>query len=323
MSDATAKTTFVLQPPLITIDIAAGICKRNAKGKVVLPSGLSVPHTVPGPNLRARIVSWHAANSIACPAFISCSPPDPRLYTAAAVPSSQSTVSCHQDPTSNVYHAPVLQPLNTVPASHTASSASIPDPMHVPPPTRTRPVLSLSAQDRIAALESQIAALRTRRPDDRTAASFVPETRTVATYVSETVKPSPLPQPAVHGSIDQPHLLALSHRQPSPAMSKIRAYAPSLAPHVHYTPPAPYRVLEPQLASVSTNKPLSSSPASFYTVKTPPAQPVLPTSHRIPDSPQVPTSYYTHVPELYRYHLLNVSIDTSPVPASPVAPLAF
>ncbi|KAF7353278.1 Transposon Tf2-12 polyprotein [Mycena sanguinolenta] len=43
--------------PLVSSDIRAGLCQRNPRGRVVLPSGLYVPHSMPGPNLRNRIVT--------------------------------------------------------------------------------------------------------------------------------------------------------------------------------------------------------------------------------------------------------------------------
>ncbi|KAJ7358289.1 hypothetical protein DFH08DRAFT_622811, partial [Mycena albidolilacea] len=54
---------FLARCPLASADIRTGICKRNAEGKVVLPSGSFVPHRIAGPNLRTRISSWHSENS--------------------------------------------------------------------------------------------------------------------------------------------------------------------------------------------------------------------------------------------------------------------
>ncbi|KAJ7915046.1 hypothetical protein B0H13DRAFT_1547074, partial [Mycena leptocephala] len=53
---------FIARCPLAAADIRAGICKRNAEGKVVLPSGMFVPHHIAGPDLRTRISSWHREN---------------------------------------------------------------------------------------------------------------------------------------------------------------------------------------------------------------------------------------------------------------------
>ncbi|KAJ7303719.1 hypothetical protein DFH08DRAFT_721913 [Mycena albidolilacea] len=43
--------------PLVSSDIRAVLCQRNPRGRVVLLSGLYIPHSVPGPNLRNRIVT--------------------------------------------------------------------------------------------------------------------------------------------------------------------------------------------------------------------------------------------------------------------------
>ncbi|KAJ7138095.1 hypothetical protein C8R44DRAFT_606765, partial [Mycena epipterygia] len=53
---------FIARCPLVTADIRAGHCRHNAEGKVVLPSGLFVPHRITGPNIRARISYWHREN---------------------------------------------------------------------------------------------------------------------------------------------------------------------------------------------------------------------------------------------------------------------
>ncbi|KAJ7185247.1 hypothetical protein C8R46DRAFT_1287665 [Mycena filopes] len=50
---------FIKSCPFVTADIAAGYCQRNAQGKVVLPSGLFVPRTISGPDLRLRIAEYH------------------------------------------------------------------------------------------------------------------------------------------------------------------------------------------------------------------------------------------------------------------------
>ncbi|KAJ7430114.1 hypothetical protein B0H11DRAFT_2398550 [Mycena galericulata] len=76
-------THFIAQCPLVTADIRAGTCRRNAEGKVVLPSGRFVPHRITGRDLRTRICSWHTENStrsapVSHPrdiTFASCVPP--------------------------------------------------------------------------------------------------------------------------------------------------------------------------------------------------------------------------------------------------------
>jgi hypothetical protein len=43
-------------------DIQTGKCKRNADGRVVLPSGAFVPRVITGKDLRSRIEKWHEQN---------------------------------------------------------------------------------------------------------------------------------------------------------------------------------------------------------------------------------------------------------------------
>ncbi|KAF7365809.1 hypothetical protein MVEN_00455000 [Mycena venus] len=53
---------FIIKCPRVEEDMNAGKCKRNAEGRVTLPSGAFVPRHVIGPNLRARIDEWHRQN---------------------------------------------------------------------------------------------------------------------------------------------------------------------------------------------------------------------------------------------------------------------
>ncbi|KAJ6477193.1 hypothetical protein C8R47DRAFT_1289804 [Mycena vitilis] len=53
---------FINQCQLVLDDIKAGRCKRNAEGRVVLPTGSFVPKAITGINLRARIEEWHKQN---------------------------------------------------------------------------------------------------------------------------------------------------------------------------------------------------------------------------------------------------------------------
>ncbi|KAJ7224629.1 hypothetical protein GGX14DRAFT_557486 [Mycena pura] len=304
---------FIARCPLVTKDIAAGLCKRNSEGKLVLPNGLFVPHRVVGPNLRTRIVSWHSVNVPVLSASVSSSPFDSRSQAVVAAPSLQSAVSCQPAPVSTAHHAPVPQSSDAVPP-RAASSASIPIPVHVP--TRPDPALNLSEHDRIAVLESQIAALRARRRDFRTAATPTPETRTTAVFLSQVVTLSPDPfQPPAPCSIDQQHFLDPPHHQPSPATSKIKPYAPSAPPRP--TPHPPYRVSDSQatstpplaqscdrnscpgqstIASAPTPSdsrsyapaacPIVLSPASLRSIDPSPAHAPPVAASRVPDSPE-------------------------------------
>ncbi|KAF7800245.1 hypothetical protein EIP86_011492 [Pleurotus ostreatoroseus] len=48
--------------PGVDEDIQKGLCRRNAEGKVVTPSGSWVPRSLPGNNMRERLQAWHQAN---------------------------------------------------------------------------------------------------------------------------------------------------------------------------------------------------------------------------------------------------------------------
>ncbi|KAJ7660652.1 hypothetical protein DFH06DRAFT_1268967 [Mycena polygramma] len=53
---------FIIRCPHVEEDIQAGKCKRNADGRVTLPSGAFVPGRIEGRNLRARVEEWHRQN---------------------------------------------------------------------------------------------------------------------------------------------------------------------------------------------------------------------------------------------------------------------
>ena len=53
---------YIKECPLVTEYIAAGKCRRNGEGKVVLPSGIFVPREIQGTLLHERIDEWHRRN---------------------------------------------------------------------------------------------------------------------------------------------------------------------------------------------------------------------------------------------------------------------
>jgi hypothetical protein len=53
---------FIRDCKLVDDYIQAGKCKRNIKGKVVLPSGAFVPRDIPGTVLHEHIDEWHKRN---------------------------------------------------------------------------------------------------------------------------------------------------------------------------------------------------------------------------------------------------------------------
>lgn len=50
---------FIGSCPRVEEDIAAGLVRRNAEGKVVLASGAFPPRSLPGNNIRERVREWH------------------------------------------------------------------------------------------------------------------------------------------------------------------------------------------------------------------------------------------------------------------------
>ncbi|KAJ6469932.1 hypothetical protein C8R45DRAFT_1166470 [Mycena sanguinolenta] len=122
---------FIARCPTVTADIRSGLCRQNTEGKVVLPSGSFVPHRIVGPNLRARIASWHAAN----PAR---STPPVASYNLAPAPFPS--------------HVPVPQPRES-PSATSHLPRSVPASASVSP---------FTAENRLAELQAQFDALRTR-----------------------------------------------------------------------------------------------------------------------------------------------------------------
>ncbi|KAJ7205738.1 hypothetical protein GGX14DRAFT_568626 [Mycena pura] len=281
---------FIAGCPLVIKDIAAGLCKRNTEGKVVLPNGVFIPHRVVGPNLRTRIVSWRSVNVPVPSASVSSSPADSRSCPAAAAPSLQSTASRQPPPVSTAHHAPIPQPSDAVPSR--AALPSVPNSVHVPPPTRPEPALTLSEHERIATLECQIAALRARRRDVRTAATPAPETRTTTVFLSQAVSPSPDSlQPPAPCSIDLQHYLDPPHRQPSPATSRIDVYTPLRASQVISAPLVSCHIPAPPSGPAPSNTSSASSPEPIQIVETFSNRSVLVLRPRAPSATPRPTPH--------------------------------
>ncbi|KAJ7320967.1 hypothetical protein DFH08DRAFT_1034062 [Mycena albidolilacea] len=155
---------FIARCPRVAEDVATGLCRRNSEGKVVLPSGSFVPRRIVGPNLRARIISWHAANP------------------ARSVPDFPTSCSCPSVCAPAASHVPVpCAPESTSP--FTALSPHLPrlnpSPRHIPEPT-------FAIEDRISTLQSQLAALCSRARSH------------VVTDVHVVLSPSAPSQPVLH-----------------------------------------------------------------------------------------------------------------------------
>ncbi|KAK6966869.1 hypothetical protein R3P38DRAFT_3151924 [Favolaschia claudopus] len=88
--------------PRVLADIRSGLCKRNALGRVVLPSGLYVPHTVVGPNLRARLLAYTRTQQLLTPPVVR------RPVPAVAPPPASSSLTPTSFTPSPTYRAPII-----------------------------------------------------------------------------------------------------------------------------------------------------------------------------------------------------------------------
>jgi hypothetical protein len=134
--------------------VRLGKCRRNYEGKVVLSTGAFVPRDIPGENLRDRIDEWHRRN--------------PNQLAAGNL-------------SSNTLFNGVL--LN-----------SSPPPIPTLPVHESKPFSQLSAQDRIAALESELFNLRVCHQPQ-----FVPTIKTRKQRAAQKAAEESRPQEASNG----------------------------------------------------------------------------------------------------------------------------
>ncbi|KAK6974984.1 hypothetical protein R3P38DRAFT_3128531, partial [Favolaschia claudopus] len=122
--------------PRVLADIRSGLCKRNALGRVVLPSGLYVPHTVVGPNLRARLLAYTGTQQLLTPPVVrrpvpvvsSIPDPSPRIpisSTATDVPTASEAPAHLQKATSIEVSSTAPSPPDHHPIPSMISSASL------------------------------------------------------------------------------------------------------------------------------------------------------------------------------------------------------
>ncbi|KAJ7889105.1 hypothetical protein B0H14DRAFT_3712435 [Mycena olivaceomarginata] len=141
---------FIRHCPYVAHNIRAGICQRSAQGKVVLPSGLFVPHHIPGLNLRTRITEYHRQS-------ITVTSPAPSLapfVSATPVPSPTSAAQFTSTPS---HESALLRP-----SSSTAGSVSNTSPHNsFSTSPSSPPVLD---PDEITEIERELASLRAEPP---------------------------------------------------------------------------------------------------------------------------------------------------------------
>ncbi|KAL7282830.1 hypothetical protein ACG7TL_002243 [Trametes sanguinea] len=93
---------FIRRCSVAQVDIAAGRCKRNENGQLVLPTGRFVPRSLPGRSMRDRVLEWHRRQSFASdncsrPEVDSSSPKSPsaRSNIAAVSADPPRTIVAH------------------------------------------------------------------------------------------------------------------------------------------------------------------------------------------------------------------------------------
>lgn len=119
----------------VTTDIAAGLCKRNNDGKIVLPTGSFVPRSTPGFTIRDHTLEWHRQHS-------STQTPAQRLYdnssnykldTAARIDALERELHQLRKVQQAPHRVELLQRKSTMPTtsitpSPMASTARVPTP---------------------------------------------------------------------------------------------------------------------------------------------------------------------------------------------------
>lgn len=151
--------------PRVAEDTQAGLVKRSAEGKVVLPAGAQVSRQVPGNNMRERIMRWHQDN----PGQIAKGTMSYSVASSpsSAPPTSTSTVS------SMLYE--ISRPANT-PSATFAYMEEVPDEEH---------------ERQVRDLERQLFALRARGPIRRSPRNHDGSNRTADLSRAPPIAPAP------------------------------------------------------------------------------------------------------------------------------------
>jgi len=194
---------FIRDCPAVEDYIKQGKCRRNHEGKVILSSGAFVPRDIQGEFLKDRIDEWHRRN--------------PNQLASGQLSGNTSL-------------------LGAIVSTSPQATTSL-------PVASGYPILQLSTQERIVALEAEIFALRARQPP-----SFVPtiKTRTQRAAQREAEKGKeetrqktpPVEEPTRISEIIEPH------RSPShdhaPTATNVADDSPSRVP-VPAMPEHPFR----------------------------------------------------------------------------------
>ncbi|KAK7059961.1 hypothetical protein R3P38DRAFT_2838745 [Favolaschia claudopus] len=145
--------------PRVLADIRSGLCKRNALGRVVLPSGLYVPHTVVGPNLRARLLAYTRTQQLLTPPVVRRPVP---VVSSIPDPSPRIPISSTATDVPTAPEAPAhLQTATSIEVSSTAPSPPVPPSDPLDDVFHELALLHLHPDPlRLSALERRMAQLR-------------------------------------------------------------------------------------------------------------------------------------------------------------------
>jgi hypothetical protein len=223
--------------------ITEGKCKRNAEGKIILPTGAYCPRTIPGTCFMERIDEWHRRN--------------PGHITAVQI--SNST-------TGQMMYGISVAPA-PAPASALASTQMLQQPYSSS--------YQLTAAERIESLEKEILALRSKRAFDGVE---IVRPRRAPPKIAEEVPSShvnPIPSAAVPAPPSQP---PVKPTQPAPTPDPVPstvpppALAPTPAP-VPATVPATQKPAEPPIHPFAKVPETSYRPPHERNFAAPPPKP--------------------------------------------------
>ncbi|KAJ7202099.1 hypothetical protein GGX14DRAFT_570992 [Mycena pura] len=216
--------------PLVITDIRAGVCKRNARGRVVLTSGLYVPHSISGPNLRTRITEY-------------C-----RQHELPLLPHhTVSYASEHSCPTtSNPEHVPT--PSLSQQFSQTLDSSPIPD-----------NICRSTLEQESAALQTNPDPIRLTALQQKAAlfSASMPDNRSYAECAALPAAASPVPI-AGHTSFSETYQIPATSLDNNALQQNFGAPSSSSLPRPHQLAQLPPILLSPRPASpvaVSTSTP--------------------------------------------------------------------
>ena len=212
---------FMRACPEVTEYIRIGKCKRNIDGKVVLSSGAFVPREITGGNLKDRVDEWHRRN----PGQLATGQ---MMFTVNAAPTHPMTIASRHD------------------------SPSLLD---------VTPTYQLTDVQRIASLERELFALRTRGA----------RAREMAQTGRSAPTPSPAPERRARTDTPEPEPRPTTPTQqppPVPAKDDAPIHPYARAPDATYAPPHERNMGAPaKIPSAKKDAPAYKTTAPIYDEK--------------------------------------------------------